>query len=310
LFVGGFLFSAAADEPRRPRIVGISHVALYVHDIELSRAFYKGYLGFDEPFTLNDADGKLHLTWIKVNDHQTIELFPEKKPGADRLNHISLETDDAEAMRLYLGSGGVKVPAAVPKGKIGNSNFNITDPDGHTVEIVQYQPDGWTMREKGKFLPETRISTHLGHVGITVGNLDASMKFYRDLLGFSETWRGGRDDREVNWVLLKVPDGDDYVEFMLLDKAPELEAMHRYHHLGFDVPDVPKARAILRDRRLPKEAKPPTPFFVARNNKRLMNAADPDGTRVEFMEATFANGVPPASSTAPLPAYQIQPHPQ
>jgi hypothetical protein len=41
-----------------------------------------------------------------------------------------------------------------------------------------------------------------------------------------------------------------------------------------------------------------------------MNALDPDGTRVEFMEPTYAKGVPPASSTAPLPPYQTQPRPK
>src|SRR5947207_3062497 len=142
------VMTAHADEPKRPRILGLSHVALFVHDIEQSRAFYKDYLGFAEPFSVNDPDGKLHLTWIKINDRQTIELFPEKEPGSDRLNHISLETTDAEAMRTYLASRGIKVPAKVDKGRIGNFNFNIVDPDGHTVEITQYTPDGWTMREK------------------------------------------------------------------------------------------------------------------------------------------------------------------
>ena len=59
--------------------------------------------------------------------------FPERQPNSDRLNHISIETNDAEAMRKYLASRGIKTPAAVGKGRIGNANFNITDPDGHTV---------------------------------------------------------------------------------------------------------------------------------------------------------------------------------
>src|SRR5881296_3606478 len=85
----------AADNAPRPRIIGISHIALYVHDIEKSRAFYKDFLGFAEPYSLPNPDGSLHLTWIKINDHQTVELFPEKESGSDRLYHIALETDDA-----------------------------------------------------------------------------------------------------------------------------------------------------------------------------------------------------------------------
>ena len=100
------------------------------------------------------------------------------------LNHISFFTDSAEGMRVYLASQGIKVPERVGKGKIGNSNFNITDPDGHIVEIVQYEPDSWTRREMGKHLPDTRISTHIAHVGVLIRALDPAMKFYRDIFGF------------------------------------------------------------------------------------------------------------------------------
>src|SRR5215468_9384517 len=83
----------AANEPTRPHITGLSHIALYVHDLEKSRAFYKDFLGFAEPYSLTNSDGSLHLTWIKINDRQTIELFPETT-NSDRLYHIALETDD------------------------------------------------------------------------------------------------------------------------------------------------------------------------------------------------------------------------
>ena len=42
-------------------------------------------------------------------------------------------------------------PDKVGKGMTGNKNFNIKDPDGHIVEIVEYQGDSWTAREAGKF---------------------------------------------------------------------------------------------------------------------------------------------------------------
>src|ERR1700686_5312839 len=121
-----------AQEPKRPRILGDAHIALFVSDIEKSRTFYKDFLGYGEPFKLDKPDGSLSLTFIKINDRQYIELFPGLKPGQDRLNHISIQTDDAEAMRVYLGARGVKVPDKTPKGRIRNSNFNVKEPDGHT----------------------------------------------------------------------------------------------------------------------------------------------------------------------------------
>src|SRR5262249_29183810 len=142
------------------------------------------------------------LVWIKINDRQSVELFPgsEVAPHADRLYHIALEVEDAEAMRVYLASKGVKVPDKGEVGKIGNKNYFIHDPNGNIVEIVQYMPDGWTMKAQGKFLPDTRISLHMRHVGVMVGQLDESLHFYGDILGFKEIWRGSSGTKYLNWV--------------------------------------------------------------------------------------------------------------
>src|SRR5271154_3743911 len=139
LALAAALFAAlpalAGDSVARPHITGLSHVAFWVHDIDKSRAFYEDFLGFSEPYSLKNPDGSIHLIWIKINDRQTIELFPEKEANTDRLYHIALETDDAAGMRDYLAAHGVKVPDKVGKGKIGNENYFISDPDGHIVEI-------------------------------------------------------------------------------------------------------------------------------------------------------------------------------
>ena len=101
--------SVAAQTPARPRITGVAHIAIYAADYEKSRAFYRDFLGFEEPYSLTNNDGSPSLTFFKVNERQYIELFPEREPGSDRLNHISIETDNAEAMRRYLASRGIKV---------------------------------------------------------------------------------------------------------------------------------------------------------------------------------------------------------
>lgn len=296
----------AAQAAQRPLLIGVSHIALFVHDIEKSRAFYKDFLGFDEPFSLTNKDGSLHVTWIKLNDRQSIELFPEKEAGSDRLNHLALETSDAQAMRAYLASQGVKVPDKIGKGRIGNFNFNITDPDGHTVEIVEYAPDGWTAREKGKFTPDTRIATHMTHVGVLVGDLGPALKFYRDLLGGKETWRGGSNPRQLSWVNVKLPESDDYVEFMLYSQLPPPDKRGKQHHLCLVVPDVEKTRSLLQQRAAGISYARPLEIATGINRKRQLNLWDPDGTRVELMEPRTVDGLPAPSSTAPPPEPQLQ----
>lgn len=290
-----------AQEIKRPRITGVAHIALYAHDVDKSREFYKDLLGYGEPYDLKKPDGSLSLTFIKINERQYIELFPEVEAGSNRLNHISIETDNAEAMRVYLGSRGIKVPEKVGKGRIGNSNFNIKDPDGHTLEIVQYEPTGWTVREKGKFLGTGRISTRMAHVGIMVGALEPAMKFYRDVLGFEETWRGSREGKQLNWVNMKVPDGDDYIEFMLYGNPPPKEQWGVLHHVCLFVPDISKAVAALGARPARKNYVRPMEIRTGINRKRQCNLFDPDGTRVELMEPVTVDGAPAPSSTAPPP---------
>ena len=50
----------------------------------------------------------------------------------------------------------------------------IQDPDGHNVEFVQYLPGSLHSNNFGKFLPDTRISTHMIHVGVTVADREAA----------------------------------------------------------------------------------------------------------------------------------------
>jgi catechol 2,3-dioxygenase-like lactoylglutathione lyase family enzyme len=204
-------------------------------------------------------------------------------------------------MRVYLKSKGVAVPEKTGKGKIGNLNYFVTDPDGHTVEIVQYMPDGWTVREKGNFLPDTRISTRIPHIGIIVTNLDAATAFYHGILGCTETWRGGGNPSKLSWVNLKVPEGDDYLEFMLYSQSPLPGDRGRQHHMCLEVPDIDKAKAILEQRVSKINYTKPLEIKTGVNRKRQMNLYDPDGTRVELMEPHTIDGIPTPSSTAPPP---------
>jgi lactoylglutathione lyase len=299
-----------APAPRRPAITGVSHVALWVRDLDRSRAFYKGYLGFDEPYTLNGKSGGVLLTWIKVNDRQSIELFPvsDSTPGdGDSLYHIALETDDAQGMLRYLASKGVKGPGGKPlpetakAGQIGNLNYFTEDPDGHVVEFTQYMPSGWTRENAGRFMPPTRVSQRISHAGIAVANLGASLRFYVDILGFTEFWRGSSDGRTLSWVNLRVPDGKDYVELMLYGAKPGVRQLHVLNHVCLEVPDAGAVETALKARVLPEGCRTPDPVKTGVNHKRQINCYDPDGTRIEVMEANTTDGRPAPSSDAPPP---------
>jgi lactoylglutathione lyase len=232
-------FSVAQTPVKRPAIVGVAHIGLKTDDLAAARNFYGHYLGYQEPFTLDKPSGGLLLTYFKVNDHQYIEVFPElKSETEDRLSHIAFETVNIQQLRDYLASRGVKVPDKLKLGLDGNISMMIPDPDGHNVEFVQYMPGSLHSSNFGKFLPDTRISDHIIHVGVTVRDRAAADKFYQDILGFHEFWHGGRTDDRADWIDMRVPEGTDWLEYMMNVQNPTPKTLGVMHHLALGVPST------------------------------------------------------------------------
>jgi catechol 2,3-dioxygenase-like lactoylglutathione lyase family enzyme len=265
----------------RPAIVGVAHIGLKTDDLAAARNFYGHMLGFQEPFTVDKPTGGLMLTYFKVNDHQYIEVFPElKNPNEDRLSHIAFETSDAKQLRDYLGSRGINVPQGdLRPGLDGNVSFEVEDPDGHTVEFVQYLPGSLHSRNFGKSLPETRISQRIIHVGVTVRDQAAADRFYKDVPGFRAIWHGGMTDTETDWVDMRVPEGIDWLEYMLNVRSPSVRSLGVMHHLALGVPSVAAGYTTVVERGL----KPEKPQ-IGRDGKWQLNLYDPNSTRVELME--------------------------
>jgi catechol 2,3-dioxygenase-like lactoylglutathione lyase family enzyme len=301
LLSGPLTAQVAAGAVQRPRVLGVAHVAYYTSNLAGARQFYRELLGFAEPFSLKRDDGSERISFIKINDQQYVELFAEAAVGDGQLAHIAFYTDDARRMRDYLAAHGIKVPDQVAKGKTGNYNFTVTDPDGHRVEFVQYEPDSWTAQHAGKDMPASRISPRMMHTGFTVASPAAAMAFYVDLLGFREFWRGSSNGTELSWINLRAPDGDDYVELMLYRDPPDAARRGTQNHICLEVPSVEKAVELLKQRASTAGYTREIEQHVGRNRKRQANLFDPDGTRVEVMEPNTIDGKPTPPSTAPPP---------
>ena len=294
-----------ARAQERPKITGISHVGYFVSDLPKTVSFWHNFLGFDEYTTLNrPSTNETRIAFIKINDHQHIELFTDKPANPpNMMSHLCFSVSNVEQMRAYLRSKGVAVkPGNGGKTRTGDYAFEITDPDGTLIEFVQSLPTGIESQDEGKFMASTRIADAIYHVGFLVGNLDKSLAFYEGVLGFSETWRGSADQKELSWVNLKVPDGNDYIELMLYRDHPD--KFGTKNHVSLLVPSVPKAIEELESRPAYKTYLTygkPLEMQVGKNGKRQVNIYDPDGTRVELMESQTVDGKPRPSSTAPPP---------
>jgi catechol 2,3-dioxygenase-like lactoylglutathione lyase family enzyme len=281
----------AQDTHPRPRITGMPHVDFRVHDMAASRHFYLDFLGYQEPFDINGPDGKLVMAFIKINDRQYIELSPEAKADEPRFVHLALETDDAEALRLYVKSKGYKASdKPVSKGRIRNlGGAGLEDPDGNKIDVTQYLPESESLQDVGKHMSDARISTHLLHVGFYVSKPETA-KYYIDLLGFREFWRGTADGKVASYSNLLVPEGIDYVEFLFA--KPTAATMGTTYHVALEVPDMDKAIAKLNANPARQDYKRSIEVKTGRNHRRQCNLFDPDGTRVELMEDHTVDGMP------------------
>ena len=275
LVLVGFSPTLTAQD-QSPHIVGMAHMAYYVTDLAKARAYYESLLGFQEAFALKNADGSDHFVFIKINDHQYIELVAEAAKNHGFLYDAGFETNDAKGMRDHLASLGIAVPEKVVKDATGNLSFDITEPSGFTIQIVQYLPDSLTGRTKGKLMPASRISNHIDHLGLLVNDRESSWKFYGDTFGFVKEGDGSK---------MAVPGSEDRFELGVERKPPTIDRYHVKNHICLSAPDVPKVTAELQS----KPAMAEFPKAIADihqlgSGKNVIEIYDLDGNRVELME--------------------------
>lgn len=260
---------------QRPAITGVSHVAFYGKDLEASKKFYAGLLGLA-------TDPKRPNVYY-VGDRQSVEIEPmPANHGPDLISHVAFATSDADGLRRYLASHGVQVPDKVSEG--GSTRwFAMKDPDGHPIEFVQEAAHS----ENGSAGPNMTlkpVSQHMIHSGFVVHDRAAEDRFYKDLLGFRLYWHGGMKEGETDWVDMQVPDGTDWLEYMLVHgtEQPSPRTLGVLNHIALGVPKMTDAEQVLSSR-VWKPTKDEH-SQIGRDGKWQLNLYDPDGTRVELME--------------------------
>jgi catechol 2,3-dioxygenase-like lactoylglutathione lyase family enzyme len=211
-----------------------------------------------------------------------VEVLPlPANAGLNRMDHIAFNTADAEGMRRYLASKKIAVPKAVTKGTDGSQWFHVKDPEGVTVEFVQASLAA---------VATNALFPHIIHVGAIIKDRALQDSFYRDVLGFKPYWFGGmKDDAPPSWVSQQVPDGTDWLEYMITTNPALTQAqMGVLNHFALGVPNMQAAYTKLwNDDRLQGQvdarAQQTVPK-IGRDAKWQLNLIDPDGTRAEVME--------------------------
>lgn len=109
---------------RKPRAVGINHVALEVGDIEEALAFYGSFLEFS-------LRGKSETqAFIDLGD-QFLALSKVDEQPKDSERHFGLVVEDKAAVGAILEGMGIEI--------VSNRFMDFYDPWGNRVEIIGYE---------------------------------------------------------------------------------------------------------------------------------------------------------------------------
>ena len=262
----------AQTVPQRPPITSIAFVEFAVSDAAEAKAFYGTELGF----TAQPPMGPDHAVAYPVNASQWIETVSEPvrtEAPSGRLLAVGLRTGSIAAMQTYLKAKGV-----TPIGAVHDGQLAVHDPEGNTIVFV----DAHTPSPKAP-MHDNGVSHRIIHSGFVVQSEQKENTFYRDVLGFKPYWRGGMHDGDTDFVSQQVPNGTDWIEFMLNVK-PDATAQQRgvSNHMSLGVRKMDTAIAQLKANGC--DTHNCTTSQTGRDGKVQLNVFDPDHSRVELME--------------------------
>src|SRR5437660_8770652 len=187
---------------------GVDSVAITVSDMDRAVDFYSRVLTFqkmsdvevtgEEVEHLSGVFGvRVRVVRMKLGD-ESIELdeylAPRGRPvpvdsrSNDRwFQHIAIIVSDMDKAYAWLRENQVEHASSGPqllpkwnKNAGGISAFYFKDPDGYPVEVLHFPPDKGAEKWHR---PSDKLFLGIDHTAIVVSDTDASVKFYRDLLG-------------------------------------------------------------------------------------------------------------------------------
>jgi catechol 2,3-dioxygenase-like lactoylglutathione lyase family enzyme len=203
----GLLASKTHAQTTQPAIRAVVKIAMTVDDMDRSIKFYTHVLGFqkrsDQEVLGADYEKLFNIFGVRCRivelglGNERLELIefvtprgrliPRDSRSNDRwFQHIAIVTTDMDRAYAKLKDAHVRYASTAPQrlpewnqNAAGIRAFYFRDPDDHVLEIISFPP--------GKGDPRWQQSTELfagiDHTAIVVESTDASLAFYRDVLG-------------------------------------------------------------------------------------------------------------------------------
>ncbi len=226
-----FLFSIQALA-QQPLVTMVEAVGMTVADADRTTDFFQRVLSFKKISEVEVMGSeyehlqgifaaRLRIVRLQLGDEiveLTEYLAPKGKPipvdahsNDQSFQHIAIIVSDMDKayqiLRQHKVTHASSAPQRLPdwnKNAGGIKAFYFKDPDGHTLEILQFPADKGDPKWR-KFAAENPNKLFLGidHTALVVNDTDASLKFYRDTLGFKvagESENYGTEQEHLNSV--------------------------------------------------------------------------------------------------------------
>lgn len=211
-----------------PLASAVDSVDITVSDMDRAVDFYSRVLSFKKVRDTEVAgeayenlEGvfgvRMRVVRLQLGDEfieLTEYLAPKGRPIAagarsnDRsFQHIAIVVSDMDKAYAWLRQNKVEHASSGPqrlpdwnRNASGIKAFYFKDPDGHPLEILQFPPDKGAEKWHR---PSAKLFLGIDHTAIVVGDTEASLRFYRDLLGMriaGESENYGTEQEHLNNV--------------------------------------------------------------------------------------------------------------
>ncbi len=219
-------------QPLPDLVDGVGAIGITVSDMDRAVDFYARVLMFEklsdtevagESFEHLEGVFGLRMRVVRMRlGEESIELTeylaPKGRPipvdsrSNDRwFQHIAIIVSDMDRAYAWLRQNKVEYASTGPqrlpewnKKAAGISAFYFKDPDEHPVEVLQFPPDkGADKWHRPQTNSEAKLFLGIDHTAIVVSDTDASVRFYRDLLGMrvaGESENYGTEQEHLNNV--------------------------------------------------------------------------------------------------------------
>jgi len=218
----------APAQQRSALVDGVDAIGITVSDMDRAVDFYSKVLTFEKVSDIEVAgenyehlEGvfglRMRVVRMRLGDESielTEYLAPKGRPipvdsrsNDGWFQHIAIIVSDMDKAYTRLRQNKVEHASTGPqrlpdwnKNAAGISAFYFKDPDEHPVEVLQFPPDKGAQRWHR---PTDKLFLGIDHTAIVVWDTDASLKFYRDVLGLrvaGESENYGTEQEHLNNV--------------------------------------------------------------------------------------------------------------